>query len=199
MERQETRLALGIPRLGSLILTHEWDGEVRGLKDFPPEARPTNVPLVFWAFRIMVGLGLLMIALGMVSLWLRWRRALHERDWFLRWAVAMGPSGLLAVTFGWITTEAGRQPYTVYGHLTTAESVSPIALPAVATSLVLFIVVYFVVFGAGIWYLFRLFRHPPEAEERGAESEPPIRSAGITPAPSVNPDRAAEARPQPAE
>ncbi|NOG70197.1 cytochrome ubiquinol oxidase subunit I [Roseicella sp. DB1501] len=199
MERQETRLALGIPRLGSLILTHEWDGEVRGLKDFPPEARPTNVPLVFWSFRIMVGLGVLMIALGMVSLWLRWKRALHERDWFLRWALAMGPSGLLAVTFGWITTEAGRQPYTVYGHLTTAESVSPIALPAVATSLVLFIVVYFVVFGAGIWYLFRLFRHPPEAEERGAESEPPIRSAGITPAPSVNPDRAAEARPQPAE
>jgi cytochrome d ubiquinol oxidase subunit I len=199
MEREETRLALEIPRLGSLILTHEWDGEIRGLKAFPKEERPTNVPLVFWSFRIMVGIGLLMIALGLVSLWLRWRGRLYDTGWFQRWAVAMGPSGLVAVTFGWITTEAGRQPYTVYGLMRTSESASPLATPALVTSLALFIVVYFIVFSAGIWYLFRLFSHPPEPHETGAESEPPIRTAGITPGPQVDPDRAADARPQPAE
>ncbi|WP_149536585.1 cytochrome ubiquinol oxidase subunit I [Siccirubricoccus phaeus] len=194
MAREETRMAIEIPRLGSLILRHEWDGEIRGLKDFPPADRPTNVPLVFWAFRIMVGMGLLMIGLGLVSLWLRLRRRLYETPWFLRWAVAMGPSGLIAVTFGWITTEAGRQPFTVYGLMRTAESASPIAAPALAASLAAFIVVYFCVFGAGMWYLFRLFAHPPEAQESGAESEPPIRTAGITPAPQV---AAPQAQPAP--
>lgn len=199
MEREVTRLPLEIPHLGSVILRHDWNGEIQGLKAFPPDQRPTNVPLVFWAFRIMVAVGVLMIALGFVSLWLRWRGTLYRTDWFLRWAVGMGPSGLIAVTFGWITTEAGRQPFTVYGLMRTADSVSPIAAPAVATSLTLFIIVYFVVFGAGIWYLFRLFRHAPEAHETGAETEPPIRSAGITPAPSVGRDRQRGAQPEPAE
>ncbi|WP_135467653.1 cytochrome ubiquinol oxidase subunit I [Crenalkalicoccus roseus] len=185
MEREETRMAVSIPRLGSLILTHEWDGEVRGLKAFPPEQRPTNVPLVFWSFRIMVAMGVLMIALGLISLWLRWKGRLYTTPWFLRFAIAMGPSGLIAVTFGWITTEAGRQPYTVYNLLTTAESVSPIAAPAVATSLAMFIVVYFVVFGAGTWYLFRLFGKTPAAHESDIAAEEPIRTAGITPAPQV--------------
>ena len=198
MQREETRLSVEIPRLGSLILRHDWDGEILGLKAFPPDQRPTNVPLVFWSFRIMVGIGLLMIALGLTSLWLRWRGRLFTTPWFLRCAIAMGPSGLVAVTFGWITTEAGRQPFTVYGLLRTTDSVSPIAAPAVATSLAMFVVVYFVVFGAGIWYLFRLFGHPPEPHERGPESEPPIRTAGITPAPSVDPDRMRDSRPQPA-
>jgi cytochrome bd ubiquinol oxidase subunit I len=199
MEKEETKLKLEIPYLGSLILRHSLDGEIQGLKDFPKDARPTNVPLVFWSFRIMVGMGLLMIALGFVSLWLRFRRRLYDSEWFLRWAVGMGPTGLIAVTFGWFTTETGRQPYTVYGLMRTAESASPIAAPAILTSLVLFIVVYFVVFGAGIWYLFRLFAHPPEPHETGVESEPPIRTAGITPGPQIDPDRARDARPQPAE
>ena len=185
MQREETAMAVGIPRLGSMILTHDWDGEVRGLKDFPPDARPTNVPLVFWSFRIMVGIGLVMIALGLVSLWLRWRGTLYRTAWFHRWAVAMAPAGLVGVTFGWITTEAGRQPYTVYGLMRTADSASPIAAPAVAASLTAFVVVYFCVFGAGIWYLFRLFRHPPMAHEEGPRQGEPIRTAGITPAPSV--------------
>jgi cytochrome bd ubiquinol oxidase subunit I len=199
MEKEETKLKLEIPYLGSLILRHSLDGEIQGLKDFPKDARPTNVPLVFWSFRIMVGMGVLMIGLGLVSLWLRFRGRLYDSAWFQRWAVGMGPTGLIAVTFGWFTTETGRQPYTVYGLMRTADSVSPIAAPAVLTSLILFIVVYFVVFGAGIWYLFRLFAHPPEPHESGVESEPPIRTAGITPGPQVNPDRAATARPQPAE
>jgi cytochrome d ubiquinol oxidase subunit I len=198
MEREETRLALGIPHLGSLILRHDWDGLVLGLKDFPRDFRPTNVPLVFWSFRVMVGIGLLMIALGLVSLWLRWRGRLYTEPWFLRWAVAMGPSGLLAVTAGWIVTEAGRQPFTVYGLLRTADSVSPIAAPAVLTSLAMFVVVYFVVFSAGIWFLVRLFSHPPQAHEPGVPKGEPIRTAGITPAPSVEPDLVATGTAAPA-
>jgi cytochrome d ubiquinol oxidase subunit I len=194
MEREETRLAVSIPRLGSVILRHDWDGEVPGLKAFPPDQRPTNVPLVFWSFRLMVGLGLLMVALGLVSLWLRWRGRLYATEWFLRWAVAMGPAGLVAVTAGWIVTEAGRQPFTVYGLLRTADSVSPIAAPAVATSLAMFAVVYFVVFSAGIWVLLRLMSHPPAAHEPTVPVGEPIRSAGITPAPSVGAHVGAVAR-----
>ena len=182
---ERNRMEVGIPGLGSLILGHSWDAEIRGLRSFPPEERPTNVFLVFWSFRVMVGLGFLMVALGLASAWLRLRGRLHETGWFLRWAVAMGPSGLIAVTAGWIVTEAGRQPYTVYGLLRTADSVSPIAAPAVAASLVAFVVVYFLVFGAGIAYLFRLFAQTPQAHEPGPPRGEPIRSAGITPAPSV--------------
>ena len=185
MAREETRLKIEVPYLGSLILRHSLDGEIRGLKDFPPDQRPTNVPLVFWSFRIMVGIGMLMIALGAVSLWLRWRGRLYDSPWFQRWAVAMAPAGLLAVTFGWITTEAGRQPFTVYGLMRTAESVSPIAAPAVAASLAAFVIVYFCVFGAGMWYLFRLVGKPPLPHEEGPRDDQPIRTAGITPAPSA--------------
>jgi len=195
-ERETNRLEVSVPGLGSLILGHSWDAEIRGLKSFPPEERPTNVPLVFWSFRVMVGLGLLMIALGLVSAWLRWKGRLYTTPWFLRWAVAMGGSGLIAVTAGWIVTEAGRQPYTVFGLLRTAESVSPIAAPAVATSLALFVIVYFLVFGAGIWVLLRLMAHPPLPHEPEMPTGEPIRTAGITPAPSVDAGRAV---PQPGE
>ena len=185
MEREETRLALEIPKLGSMILGHSWDAEILGLKAFPPDHRPTNVPLVFWSFRVMVGLGFLMIFLGIASLWLRWRGRLYDTPWFQRWAIAMGPSGLVAVTAGWIVTEAGRQPFTVYGLLRTADSVSPVAAPAVAASLAAFAVVYFLVFGAGIWVLFRLFSQTPQPHEQGPPPGQPIRTAGVTPAPAV--------------
>jgi cytochrome d ubiquinol oxidase subunit I len=181
MEREETELALGIPYLGSLILGHSFDAEIRGLKAFPPNARPTNVPLVFWCFRLMVALGLLMITLGVAAFVLRLRGRLYESPLLLRFAIAMGPSGLIAVTAGWIVTEAGRQPFTVYGHLTTADSVAPIAAPAVAASLAAFVVVYFLVFGAGIWVLLRLFSKPPLPHEEGPSEDDVIRSSGITP------------------
>jgi len=186
-DAQKTDYAIEIPHAASLYLTHSWDGEVRGLKAFPRDTWPTNLPLVFWAFRTMVGMGLLMIGLGLFSLWLRWNRRLYENRWLQRWAVAMGPSGLIAVTAGWITTEAGRQPFTVYGLVRTAESASPIAAPGVAASLAAFAVVYFVVFGAGIWYLIRLFGRTPEPRDQGPKQGEPVRSAGITPAPSVGP------------
>jgi cytochrome d ubiquinol oxidase subunit I len=102
----------------------------------------------------------------------------------------MGPSGLVAATAGWIVTEAGRQPYTVYGLLRTADSASPIAAPAVATSLALFVVVYLLVFGAGIWVMLRLMSHPPRPHEPAVPVGEPIRAAGITPAPAVEPGRA---------
>lgn len=183
MAAEETRVLIEIPRLSALILTHEWNGETPGLKDVPADQRPTNVPLVFWAFRIMVAMGTLMALLGVVSLWLRWRGRLYTMPIFHRAAVAMGPAGLIAVTAGWVTTEAGRQPFTVYGLMRTADSVSPLQAPAVGASLLGFILVYFIVFGAGVLYLFKLFSHPPHEAEHGPEDAEPIRTAGITPGP----------------
>ena len=184
---------IAIPNVASLYLTHSWDGEVRGLKAFPPDTWPTNIPLVFWSFRVMVGLGLLMIGLGLASLAMRPRGRIFEARWLQHCAVAMGPSGLVAVTAGWIVTEAGRQPFTVYGLVRTAESASPIAAPGLAASLAAFAVVYFVVFGAGIWYMLRLFGRTPSAEDQGPPQGQPVRSAGITPAPSVATDMPAPA------
>ena len=172
MEAEETRYALEIPKLGSLILKHSLDAELQGLKDWPPEDRP-YAPAVFWSFRIMVGLGVLMALLGLTSLLLRWRGRLYHSRWLQRWAVAMGPSGFVAVLAGWITTEMGRQPYTVYGLLRTADSVAPVAAPAVAWSLIAFVVVYFAVFGAGTAYLLRLMAQlPPRAPEAAPIQEP---------------------------
>ncbi len=182
---EETRLAIGVPKLGSLILTHEWEGEIKGLKEWPPQDRPPAA-VVFWSFRVMVGLGLLMALLGLVSLVWRLRGRLYDSPWLHRAAIIMGPAGFVAVIAGWITTEVGRQPYTIYGLLRTADSVSPIGLPGVAASLVAFIVVYFVVFGAGIFYIFRLMARNPGAAE-AAEPQTPIRSAGITPAAGMLP------------
>jgi cytochrome d ubiquinol oxidase subunit I len=184
MEREETRYALSIPRLGSLILTHDWNGEVPGLLDWAPEDRP-NSAIVFWSFRVMVGLGLAMIALGLASLVLRWRGRLYDARWFLKLAVAMGPSGLVAVLAGWITTEVGRQPWVVYGMMRTAEGVSPVAAPAVASSLALFVIVYFVVFGAGVYYLLRLMHRPAGTGDAEMPPSTPERAAGITPGPSA--------------
>ena len=180
MEAEETRYAIEIPHLGSLILTHSWDGEVKGLKEWPPEDRP-NATIVFWSFRIMVGLGLLMAAMGGISLVLRWRRILFEVPWFHRLGVAMGPSGIIAVLAGWITTEVGRQPYTVYGLLRTAESASPIGAPGVGASLAAFVIVYLVVFGVGVLYMLRMMAKPPSPTEEEPEKGKPIRSAGLTP------------------
>jgi cytochrome d ubiquinol oxidase subunit I len=184
MAAEKTRYALEIPRLGSLILTHDLDGEVKGLKAWPPADRPNSL-ILFWSFRIMVGIGVLMVATGMWSLWLRWRRRLYESPWMLRLAVLMGPSGFVAVLAGWITTESGRQPYTVYGLLRTAQSVSPIDAQAVAASLIAFIIVYFTVFGAGVVYILRLMAHTPQPHEPDIEPGTPMRAAGVTPAPAL--------------
>jgi cytochrome d ubiquinol oxidase subunit I len=121
-----------------------------------------------------------MVLTGVISLWLRWRDRLYDSRRFARWCLLMGPSGFIALLAGWFVTEIGRQPYTVYGLLRTADSVSPIDAPAVAASLLAFVGVYFLVFGAGVWYLLRLLKANPEAE--GGEPIPAAsRAAGITP------------------
>ena len=182
MDAERTEYALEVPVLGSLILTHSLDGAVRGLKEWPPGERP-YAPIVFWSFRIMVGIGVLILALGVWSLVLRWRGRLYDTVPMLRAAILMGPAGFVAVLAGWITTEVGRQPWTVYGLLTTAESVSAIDATAVGTSLVAFILVYFALFGAGVFYILRLMAEAPQAREPGLPPEQPVRAAGIMPAP----------------
>ncbi|HHY51494.1 MAG TPA: cytochrome ubiquinol oxidase subunit I [Alphaproteobacteria bacterium] len=179
-EAETTHFALEIPLLGSLILGHDISAEVKGLKEWPRDERPPAL-IPFWSFRVMVGIGVLMLALGLWSLWARWRRTLYESTWLHRAAMLMGPSGFVAVLAGWFTTEVGRQPYTVYGLLRTSDSVSNIDAEAVGASLVAFIIVYFVVFGAGVFYMLRLMTRTPDAGE-ALLHEGPIRTAGITPA-----------------
>jgi cytochrome d ubiquinol oxidase subunit I len=162
MEDEETKLAVGIPRVGSWILTHTWGGQIKGLKEFPKNERPNSL-IIFWSFRVMVGLGLLMIALGAWSLWLRFKKRLYDSRGFLKMAMWMGPAGLLAVLAGWITTEVGRQPWVVYGVLRTADAASKISAGPLALSLALFVVAYLFVFGVGIAYVLRLVRKGPQA------------------------------------
>ncbi|NOH80362.1 cytochrome ubiquinol oxidase subunit I [Vibrio sp. RE86] len=171
-ETKQVDYAVEIPNLGSLILTHDWNGEVKGLDAFDEDKHPP-VAIVFWSFRIMVGIGFGMLLLGLTSLWLRKTRALYTTTWFLKACTLFGPAGFIAVLAGWITTEVGRQPYTVYGLLTTADSASPIDAAAVSVSLTAFIVVYFVVFGAGFFYLLRLMRKSPTKYEQALESRLP--------------------------
>jgi cytochrome d ubiquinol oxidase subunit I len=186
-EEERVDYAISIPKLGSLILTHDPNGVIKGLKEWPRDQRPP-VAIVFWSFRIMVAIGFAMLGLGLWSLWLRWCDALYDAPMMHRAAIAMGPSGFVAVLAGWITTEVGRQPYTVYGPLTTAQSASPIDAAAVGTSLVAFIVVYFALFGAGTFYILRLMNGPPHVAEPGLPPSEPIRAGGIMPGPIMEAD-----------
>jgi cytochrome d ubiquinol oxidase subunit I len=179
---ERTDYAISVPKLGSVILTHDPDGVVRGLKEWSKEQRPP-VAIVFWSFRIMMGIGFAMLAIGVWSLVLRYKRRLYESPGMYRAAMWMGPSGFVALLAGWFTTEVGRQPYTVYGLLTTADSVSVIAAPAVGASLITFIVVYFAIFGAGTFYIVRLMRRPPEQMEPSLPADEPIQAAGLMPGP----------------
>jgi cytochrome d ubiquinol oxidase subunit I len=180
MADQVTRYKVELPHLGSLILTHRLDGEVPGLKQFPRSERPDS-RVVFFSFRAMVAIGFAMMGIGSWGLVQRWRRRLYDTPWLLRAVVLMGPAGFVAVICGWITTEVGRQPYTVYGLMRTSDSMSPIGLPGVATSLLAFIVVYGVVFAAGIGFLLKLMGRAPMRGEHGPPTGQPIRTAGITP------------------
>jgi cytochrome d ubiquinol oxidase subunit I len=161
MAAEKTRFSLEVPYLGSLILTHSLDRQIPALKSFTPEDRP-NSTIVFWSFRIMAGLGMLMIALGLWSLWLRKRGTLYECRPFLYLALFMGPSGLIAMLAGWITTEVGRQPWVVYGVMRTADAASHHSVQQLTFTLVMFVVVYFALFGTGIGYMMRLVRKGPQ-------------------------------------
>jgi cytochrome d ubiquinol oxidase subunit I len=177
----KVKYAIEIPHLGSLILKHSLDAPMKGLDTVPRENWPP-VPVTFWAFRIMVGLGLLMAALGLFSLLARWLGTFYQSRLLHIFAMLMGPAGFIAVLAGWFTTETGRQPFTVYGLLRTAESASPLAAPAVGSSLAAFAIVYFAVFAAGVVYILRLMAQPPHPGEEGPPSNVPARAGGITPA-----------------
>ena len=164
MQAEETRYAIEIPRLGSVILTHSLDGQFPGLSEFPAQDRPNSL-LVFWSFRIMVGLGMLMLLLGVCGLWLRWRKGMFAQRLFLRFATVMGPSGLIAILAGWYTTEIGRQPWVVYGVMRTEHAVSNHSALVLSTTLIAFIVMYFAVFGTGVSYMLKLVSKGPQHTE----------------------------------
>jgi cytochrome d ubiquinol oxidase subunit I len=177
-EAAETnRAELAIPKLASFYLTHDWDGTVKGLKDYPKDERPP-VTLVFYGFRIMVGMWAIMLALTLWAGWLAWRRRLFQTPAFLRAATWAIPTGYVAVTAGWITTEVGRQPYVVYGHMRTADAVTPtITGGDVLVSLAVYVVVYCIVFGAGLYYLVRLVQRGLPEHVEGHELRPAERAA----------------------
>ncbi|WP_415769301.1 cytochrome ubiquinol oxidase subunit I [Pseudomonas sp. LB3P38] len=168
MTEQKNHWELAIPRIASLYLTHDLSGTIAALDEFPPEDIPP-VPTVFFAFRIMVGLGLLMLGQGVTSLILRWRQRFYATRWMLRWCVLMAPAGFLAMLSGWVVTEVGRQPFTVYGLLRTADSLSSVSRQQVVHSTWLILVFYLLIFGIGLWVLLRILREPPHEDEAGPQ------------------------------
>ena len=157
---EKNHFEIAIPGGASLILTHSTTGRVPALEDVAPEDRPP-VANVFFAFRIMVGIGLLLIALGAVGAWLWWRKKLFETRWFLRIAGFAWPLGFIAILAGWVTTESGRQPYVAYGILRTADAISPVSAAVVGTSLAAFMLTYLTVFSIGVYYIRRLIHQGP--------------------------------------
>jgi cytochrome d ubiquinol oxidase subunit I len=160
MNAEVTRYAIQVPHLGSVILTHSWDGAIRGLKEFPKEDRPDS-SIIFWTFRLMAGLGMLMILLALLGLLLRRHQRLFESRVYQWLALAMGPTGYVALIAGWVTTEVGRQPWVIYGLMRTSQAMSPITARQVGISLMVFIIVYGLAFGTGIHYILKLLRHGP--------------------------------------
>lgn len=165
MDEEKTKYALQIPYLGSLILTHSLDKQVPALKEFPKDDRPNSL-IVFWTFRIMVGLGMLMILVGVWGTWLRYKKKLYQSNLFLRFTFLMAPSGLIAILAGWFTTEIGRQPWVVYGIQRTRDAVSAHGEMHMSISLLIFLIVYGSVFGIGYAYMLKLIRKgAPEVQD----------------------------------
>lgn len=183
----ETRYGVAIPGIGNWVQGVSRGEVLSGLDGYPREDWPV-VWLVFWSFRIMVGLGLGMVGLGVWGLWLWARGRIETTRLFLRSAVLMGPSGFIAVIAGWVVAEAGRQPYVIYGVLRTSEAVSPVGAGAVSASLIAFMVIYAVVFSAGAIYILRLIAEGPVAGAH--EPMPTVQRAPGTPL-AAAPDEAA--------
>jgi cytochrome bd ubiquinol oxidase subunit I len=172
-EVEENHAEIAIPQLGSLIVTHDRNGLFPGLLDFKREDRPPVIP-VFFAFRLMVGIGLAMLAIGVFGALLWWRNLLTTADWYLKTVQHAWPLGFIAIISGWIVTEVGRQPWVAYGVLRTADAASPVPAQTVGLTLMLFVIVYCVVFSTGIWYIARLIRRGPPTgtEPHGAHGVP---------------------------
>jgi cytochrome d ubiquinol oxidase subunit I len=168
--------AIAIPNAGSFIITHDWHGLFPGLKSVPPSERPP-VPLVFFAFRLMLLIGFCMVGTGLAGIWLWWRGRLFETRWFLWPAANVWWAGFVAVIAGWVVTESGRQPWLVYGILRTADATSPVPGGSILTTLALFVVVYGIIFSMGIYYINRLIHTGPTGalirpSEHGLPSRP---------------------------
>lgn len=177
-EAQKNHFEIAVPGLGAVVQNLPRDEVVLGLKSFARQDQPPPF-IPFFGFRIMVGLGLLMIGLGAWGAVLIWRRRLFDSPWFLRFALLMGPSGFIAVLAGWMVTEVGRQPWVVYGVLRTRDAVSPVIASQVATSLIVYIVVYAIVFTAGAIFILRLMAEGPVAAK--IDPEPRSRRPPGTP------------------
>jgi cytochrome bd ubiquinol oxidase subunit I len=180
MSAERNLYEIALPHLGSLYLTHSWDGKVVGLKDFPPDQRPP-VPVVYFAFRIMVGVAMIMALVVITGLVLLRRRVLDSTAWYLRLCQFTAPFGFVAVIAGWTTTEVGRQPWTVYGLLRTADSVTPSLTGfEVLLSLLLYVVVYLIIYPTGVIMMLRIVRAGPAAAD--ADERLPVAS-GLAQAP----------------
>jgi cytochrome d ubiquinol oxidase subunit I len=178
---ESNKYEVSVPKLGSLIITHTLDGEIRGLKEVPPGQRPPVAP-VFFAFRVMVSIGVLML---ITTAWsaIQWKTGrFFQSKALLRLWMLMSPMGFIAVLAGWYTTEIGRQPYVIYGLMRTDEAASAIGASSVITSLVAFGTVYLFVFTAGSYYLLKLLRkgpQPPEEHMRHPEDKTPSRPMSV--------------------
>ena len=169
-EQETNHYAVELPHVGSLILTHSFDGQIPALKEVPKADRP-NVAVVFWSFRIMIGLGMLILLLALAGLFMRHKQRLYQNRAFQKFALLMGPSGLIALLAGWVTTEVGRQPWVVYGLLRTKDAVSNHGVEGVAIVLLLIILLYCAIFGTGIFYLLRLIAKGPQPQDDTSEHD----------------------------
>jgi cytochrome d ubiquinol oxidase subunit I len=192
-DHQRNRFALGIPYLGSIWLTHSLDGRIEGLKNTPLDRQP-QMGMVFYGFRVMYGIAIIMFGLGVASLWLRWEGRLFTTRWFLRALVIMAPSGILATLGGWYLAETGRQPWVIYGMLRTMDAVSPVPAGVLLSTLILFVCIYALFMAAFLAFAFRMIRRGPEAAPAQAEASGSLKHALR---PQVMNDRAAA--PAPAE
>ncbi|WP_086874185.1 cytochrome ubiquinol oxidase subunit I [Kosakonia pseudosacchari] len=175
MQQRRNLYEIAIPDIGSLYLRHNLEGRIHTLNQYPAEALPW-VPVVFWSFRVMVGLGLAMAAAGIAGLIVRLRRRLWHARWLQRIMVLLAPAGFIAMLAGWLVTEAGRQPWTVYGLLRTSHSVAPVSAELVLGSLLVTVAVYMALFALGLWFLLKLMSRLPTRHEKGAMPEVAERS-----------------------
>ncbi|MEE2567041.1 cytochrome ubiquinol oxidase subunit I [Hyphobacterium marinum] len=171
-DAETNHFEVSIPALGSWVVAGDTSAELEGLDAFAAEDRPP-VAIVFWSFRIMVGLGILMLVLGAWGGFLWWRGKIRTSRLFQWFALAMGPSGFIAVLAGWITAEVGRQPFVVYGALRTADAVSPVDGAQVAASLLVFMIVYAIIFSAGALYILRVLHKGPDSAEQPPDKDTP--------------------------
>lgn len=174
--RQSNRVAVGIPYLGSIWLTHTLRGRVDGLKNTPRDRQPA-MGIVFYGFRIMYGVAILMFSVAVASRWLYWRGRLFATRWFLRLLVAMAPSGIVATLGGWYLAETGRQPWVIFGLLRTADAVSPVPAGTLLSTLIAFVCIYAFFMAAFLVFVLRIIRRGPETAPDLAEASGSLKNA----------------------